>query len=83
MKQQLHLHTPHDSKTLNVLRHSCSTHLCFTVRGWIAVCNRFIGEWYEKEGSHHAPTEEQIAEGSKNCFIVGGIYIAWTVFALG
>jgi hypothetical protein len=44
---------------------------------------RFIGEWYEKEPPHHAPTKEQIAEGSRNCFIVGGIYMAWTVFALG
>jgi len=44
---------------------------------------RFIGEWYEKEPPHHAPTEEQIAQGSRNCFIVGGIYLGWTVFALG
>lgn len=43
---------------------------------------RFIGEWYEKEGNHHAPTEEQIAEGSRSCFIVGGIYLGWVVFAL-
>lgn len=46
-----------------------------------ATC-RFIGEWYEKEGPHHAPTEEQIAEGSRSCFIVGGIYLGWVVFAL-
>jgi hypothetical protein len=44
---------------------------------------RFIGEWYEKEPPHHAPTEEQVAQGSRNCFIVGGIYLGWTVFALG
>jgi len=43
---------------------------------------RFIGEWYEKEGNHHAPTEEQIEEGSRSCFIVGGIYLGWVVFAL-
>lgn len=43
---------------------------------------RFIGEWYEKEGNHHAPTEEQIAEGSRSCFICGGIYLGWVVFAL-
>jgi hypothetical protein len=46
-------------------------------------CFRFIGEWYEKEPPHHAPTEEQVEEGSINCFIVGGIYLGWTVFALG
>jgi hypothetical protein len=42
---------------------------------------RFIGEWYEKEPPHHAPTEEQIALGSRNCFIVGGIYLGWVAFA--
>jgi hypothetical protein len=45
-------------------------------------CCRFIGEWYEKEEGHHAPTEEQIEEGSRSCFIVGGIYLGWVVFAL-
>lgn len=43
---------------------------------------QFIGEWYEKEEGHHAPTEEQIEEGSRSCFIVGGIYLGWVVFAL-
>ncbi|KAF8072349.1 hypothetical protein HT031_000008 [Scenedesmus sp. PABB004] len=38
---------------------------------------QFIGEWYEKEPPHHAPTAEQVAEGSRSCFIVGGIYLAW------
>ncbi len=44
---------------------------------------RFIGEWYEKEPPHYAPTEEQIAEASRSCFIVGGIYIGWMVLAIG
>lgn len=43
---------------------------------------RFIGEWYEKEEGHHAPTEDQIEYGSRSCFIVGGIYLGWVVFAL-
>lgn len=45
--------------------------------------HRFIGEWYERELPHHAPTEEQIALGAKNCFIVAGVYFGWVVFALG
>jgi hypothetical protein len=44
---------------------------------------RFIGEWYEKEPPHYAPTEDQIAEASRSCFIVGAIYIGWMVLAIG
>jgi hypothetical protein len=44
---------------------------------------RFIGEWYEKEPGHDAPTPEQISSASRNCFIVGAVYMAWLVFALG
>lgn len=42
-----------------------------------------IGEWYEPEPPHHAPTPEQIEKGARSCFITGAIYIGWTVFALG
>lgn len=45
--------------------------------------HRFIGEWYEKEPPHEAPTEEQIAEAAQSCFIVGAIYIGWVVLAMG
>jgi len=44
---------------------------------------QYIGEWYEAEPPHHAPTREQIDAGSKSCFTVGAIYIGWAVFALG
>ncbi|KAI8463007.1 MAG: hypothetical protein J3K34DRAFT_445632 [Monoraphidium minutum] len=44
---------------------------------------QFIGEWYEKEPPHYAPTEEQISEASRSCFIVGAIYIGWMVLAVG
>jgi hypothetical protein len=42
---------------------------------------QFIGEWYEKEPPHTAPTEEQVKTASRNCFIVGGVYLGWVVFA--
>lgn len=45
---------------------------------------QFIGEWYEAElPGHHAPTEDQIAEASRNCFIVGAIYLGWVALAVG
>jgi hypothetical protein len=44
---------------------------------------RFIGEWYEPEPPHHAPTEDQIAKAARSCFIVGGIYLGWMVLAIG
>lgn len=44
---------------------------------------QFIGEWYEPEPGHHAPTQEQQDAASKNCFLVAGIYLAWVVFATG
>lgn len=49
----------------------------------LTCAHRFIGEWYEKEPGHDAPTHEQIATGSKNCFIIGAVYLGWMVFALG
>lgn len=44
---------------------------------------RFIGEWYEPEPPHHAPTDEQIAEAARSCFIVGAIYLGWVALAVG
>jgi len=42
---------------------------------------QFIGEWYEPEPGHHAPTLEQQDAASKNCFLVAGIYLGWAAFA--
>lgn len=44
-------------------------------------CRRYAGEWYEAEPGHGAPTEEQRETASKNCFIVGAVYLGWTIFA--
>lgn len=41
----------------------------------------FIGDWYVHEKGRGSPTDAQIATASKNCFIVGGIYIAFTAAA--
>ncbi len=43
---------------------------------------RFVGEWYEPEDGQGAPTEEQTAKASGNCFAVGGIYLAFTAVAI-
>jgi hypothetical protein len=40
-----------------------------------------VGEWYEPEHGKGTPTDEQRAVASKNCFIVGAVYLGWTVFA--
>ncbi|PNH00851.1 hypothetical protein TSOC_013302 [Tetrabaena socialis] len=41
----------------------------------------FVGEWYERTEGRGSPTKEQIATASRNCFITGGIYVAFTVMA--
>jgi len=41
----------------------------------------FVGEWYTPLSGRGSPTQEQIKEASKNCFVVGAIYIAFTVLA--
>ena len=44
-----------------------------------AQTRRFVGEWYVHEEGRGSPTHEQISTASRNCFITGGIYIAFTV----
>jgi len=44
---------------------------------------QFIGEWYEAEPGHGAPTGEQRDAASSNCFLVAGIYLGWVAFATG
>ena len=49
--------------------------------GYAVARRRFIGEWYVHEKGRGSPTDAQISAASRNCFIVGGIYIAFTVAA--
>jgi hypothetical protein len=44
---------------------------------------RFIGEWFIPEEGRGSPTKEQTATAARNCFITGGIYIAFTVMVGG
>ncbi|KAG2426513.1 hypothetical protein HXX76_011740 [Chlamydomonas incerta] len=41
----------------------------------------FVGEWYVHEEGRGSPTHEQITTAARNCYITGGIYIAFTVLA--
>lgn len=43
---------------------------------------QFVGEWYHP-ASEGAPTNEQTSKASGNCFAVGGIYLGFTLAAIG
>ncbi|GAX74492.1 hypothetical protein CEUSTIGMA_g1941.t1 [Chlamydomonas eustigma] len=42
----------------------------------------YVGEWYMPIGDRGSPTQAQIDQASGNCFIVMGIYMGFTVFAI-
>ena len=43
---------------------------------------RWVGEWYHPVAGQGTPTAEQISKASGNCFIVGAIYVGFTVLAI-